>query len=157
MNVRPSVPLAAAAIVITLCFASGNIASADPATKDQAVAMVQKAVAGIKSEGADKAYAEISNLSGPFVQGDLYIAVVGFDGKLLAYGSAVGERVGNNVMSIKDSDGKEVVKERIELAKKEQSFWQSYKFINPVTKTIEPKQMYCERLEETIVCGGVYQ
>jgi hypothetical protein len=49
MNVRPSVPLAAAAIVITLCFASGNIASADPATKDQAVAMVQKAVATIKS------------------------------------------------------------------------------------------------------------
>jgi signal transduction histidine kinase len=91
------------------------------------------------------------------VQGDLYIAVVGFDGKLLAYGSAVGERVGNNVMSIKDSDGKEVVKERIELAKKEQSFWQSYKFINPVTKAIEPKQMYCERLDETVVCGGVYR
>ena len=76
---------------------------------------------------------------------------------MLAYGSDVGERVGNNVMDIKDSDGKEVVKERIGLAKKEPSFWQSYKFINPVTKTIEPKQMYCERLEETIVCGGVYQ
>ena len=97
------------------------------------------------------------NLKGPFVKGDLYIAVVGFDGTLLAYGSAVGERVGNNVMGIKDRDGKEVVKERIELAKKEQSFWQSYKFINPVSKTIEPKQMYCERLDETVVCGGVYQ
>ena len=157
MKIRAIVPLAAAAFVATLYFAGSNIVSAHPATKDEAVAMVQKAVAAIKSEGAEKAYAEISNLSGPFVKGDLYIAVVGFDGTLLAYGSDVGERVGNNVLNLKDSDGKEVVKERIELAKKEPTFWQSYKFINPLTKTIEPKQMYCERLEETIVCGGVYQ
>jgi hypothetical protein len=26
--------------------------------------------------------------------------------------------------------------------------------MNPVTKTIEPKEMYCERLNDTIVCGG---
>ena len=157
MNIRAIAPLAAAAIVAAVYFASGDVVSAAPATKDEAVAMVQKAVAAIKSEGAEKAYAEISNLSGPFVKGDLYIAVVGFDGTLLAYGSAVGEHVGDNVMNLKDSDGKEVVKERIALAKKEPTFWQSYKFINPLTKTIEPKQMYCERLEETIVCGGVYQ
>ena len=157
MNIRAIAPLAAAAIIATVYFASGDVASAAPATKEEAVAMVQKAVAAIKSEGAEKAYTEISNLSGPFVKGDLYIAVVGFDGTLLAYGSDVGERVGNNVLNLKDSDGKEVVKERIELAKKEPTFWQSYKFINPLTKTIEPKQMYCERLEETIVCGGVYQ
>jgi hypothetical protein len=36
------------------------------------------------------------------------------------------------------------------------SFWQNYKFMNPVTKKVEPKQMYCERLNETAVCGGVY-
>jgi cytochrome c len=157
MNIRAIAPLAAAAIVAAVYFASGDVVSADPATKEDAVAMVQKAVAAIKSEGAEKAYAEISNLSGPFVKGDLYIAVVGFDGTLLTYGSNVGERVGHNVMDIKDSDGKEIVKERIELAKKEPTFWQSYKFINPVTKTIEPKQMYCERLGETTVCGGVYR
>ena len=49
------------------------------------------------------------------------------------------------------------MKERVELAEKEPSFWQSYKFMNPVTKKVEPKQMYCERLDETGVCGGVYQ
>jgi len=157
MNIRIIAPLAAAAIVTALYFASGHIVSADPASKDEAMAMVQKAVAAIKSEGAEKAYAEISNLTGQFVQGDLYIAVVGFDGTLLAYGADTDEHVGDNVMDVKDSDGKEVVKERIELAKTEQSFWQSYKFINPVTKKVEPKEMYCERLEETVVCGGVYQ
>jgi len=29
--------------------------------------------------------------------------------------------------------------------------------MNPVTKTIESKQMYCERLDETAICGGIYQ
>jgi cytochrome c len=29
--------------------------------------------------------------------------------------------------------------------------------MNPVTKKVEPKRMYCERLDETAVCGGIYQ
>jgi hypothetical protein len=49
------------------------------------------------------------------------------------------------------------VKERVELAATKPSFWQSYKFINPVTRGIAPKEMYCERLDQTVVCGGVYQ
>ena len=30
------------------------------------------------------------------------------------------------------------------------SFWQTYKFMNPVTQKIEPKDMYCERLDQTV-------
>ena len=56
-----------------------------------------------------------------------------------------------------DVDGKLYVKERIEMANKQPSFWQDYKFVNPVSKKVEPKQMYCERLENTAVCGGVYK
>jgi cytochrome c len=29
--------------------------------------------------------------------------------------------------------------------------------MNPVTKAVEPEQMYCERLDETAVCGGIHQ
>lgn len=75
--------------------------------------------------------------------------VYGFDGMVLAHG-ADKKRIGTNQINDKDADGKEFVKERIELAKMHDSFWQSYKFINPVTKKIEPKQMYCERLEQTV-------
>ena len=150
--------LAAAALMVAACGigAQAQTPDATPATKEQAVAMVQKAVAFIKAQGPDKGYAAIDDKSGQFVQGDLYIAVVGLDGTLLAYGGD-GQRVGENLLHFKDTDGKEVVKERVELAKQESSFWQSYKFMNPVTKTVEPKQMYCERLSETVVCGGVYQ
>jgi len=45
----------------------------------------------------------------------------------------------------------------LELAKTQPSFRRSYKFMNLVTKSVEPKQMYCERPYETAVCGGIYQ
>jgi len=73
---------------------------------------------------------------------------------VLAHG-ADKKRIGTNQLHDKDVDGKEFVKERMELARSESSFWQSYKFLNPVTSTIEPKQMYCERLNDTVVWGGL--
>ena len=48
MNIRAIARLGAAAIVNALYFASGYL-FADPVSKDEAVAMVQKAVAAIKS------------------------------------------------------------------------------------------------------------
>ena len=153
MNIRVNISLAAATIVI---FCLNYIsAAAEPITKDEVVVMVQKAVAAIKSKGPEKAYAEFDDKSGQFVRGDFYISVIGLDGKLLAYGADT-HHVGDNVMNIKDGDGRDIIKERVQLATKQQRFWQSYKFMNPVTKTVEPKEMYCERLDETVVCGGYY-
>ena len=56
-----------------------------------------------------------------------------------------------------DVDGVPYVKHRMDLAKSKGTFWQDYKFTNPVTKKIEPKQMYCEKLDDTAVCGGIYK
>ncbi len=135
---------------------SGSAMSAEPVTKDEAVAMVQKAIAAIKSDGVEKVYVEIDDPAGKFVDRELYIVVYGLDGTVLAHG-ADKARIGTNQIGDKDADGKEFVKERVDLAKKEPSFWQNYKFRNPVTQKIAPKQMYCERVEETVVCGGIYQ
>jgi cytochrome c len=147
-------------ILLPLLFApivpGGFALAATSATKAEAVAMVKKAVATIKGEGPDKAYAEIDDPKGPFVDRDLYIVVCRMDGVVLAHG-AYKTRIGTNQLNDKDPDGKEFLKERINLAKTGPSFWQSYKFMNPVTQHVEPKQMYCERLNDTVVCGGVYQ
>ena len=91
------------------------------ATKDEAVAMVKKAVAYITAEGTDKAYADISNPSGQFVDRDLYIAVYGLDGMVLAHG-ADAKRIGTNQINDTDPDGKEFVKERVELAASSRAF-----------------------------------
>src|SRR5262245_11318732 len=149
MRLLKLIPIAAPLVL------GGSVLAATSVTKDEAVAMVNKAVAAIKGEGPDKAYAEIDDPKGPFVDRDLYIVVCRMDGVVLAHGADT-TRIGTNQLNAKDSDGKEFVKERIDLAKTEPSFWQSYKFMNPVTKKVEPKQMYCERLNDTVVCGGVY-
>lgn len=130
--------------------------AAEWATKEEAVAMVKKAVAFIKEQGPDKAYPEISNTAGRFNDRDLYVVVYGLDGKVLAHG-ANSALIGKDTIEAKDADGKAFVRERVELASKQPSFWQDYKFMNPVSKQIEPKQSYCERLDQTAVCAGIYK
>jgi signal transduction histidine kinase len=129
-------------------------AATDFASKDEAVAMVKKGVAFIKSNGKDKGYAEISGKK--FNDRDLYLVVYGLDGMVYAHG-ANEKQIGKNLIELKDVDGKLFVKERVELAQKQPTFWQEYKFTDPVTRKIEPKEMYCERLEDVVVCGGVYK
>jgi signal transduction histidine kinase len=130
--------------------------SAEFATKDEAIAMVKKAVAFIGQQGADKAYAEFGNKGGQFTDRDLYVVVYGLDGKVLAHG-ANAKLIGKDLLDAQDVDGKYYVKERTEMARKQADFWQDYKFVNPVSKKIEPKQMYCQRLGEAAVCAGVYK
>ena len=131
-------------------------AQASNATAAEATAMVKKGVAFIKSNGKDKAYAAFDDKAGPFVDRDLYLTVYGMDGTVLAHG-ANAKMIGKNLIDLKDIDGKPFVKERVELAKTKGTFWQDYKFTNPVTKKIEPKSMYCEKLDDTVVCGGIYK
>jgi signal transduction histidine kinase len=130
--------------------------AADGASKDDAIAMVKKAVTFIKEQGPEKAYPELTNKAGKFVDRDLYVVVYRLDGTVLAHGSNE-KFVGKDLSDAQDVDGKLYVKERVELAGKQASFWQDYKFVNPVSKKVEPKQMYCERLDNTAVCAGVYK
>jgi cytochrome c len=153
------VPRQFAVLLACAILFAGSIDSsvaAERATKDEAVAMVMKAVAFIKQQGSEKAYAEISNKKGQFIDRDLYIVVYRLDGHVLAHG-ANEKLIGTDQIAAKDPDGKEFVRERVELAKKQDNFWQSYKFPDPLTKNVEPKEMYCERLSDTAVCGGVYK
>jgi cytochrome c len=153
MTLRSPTLLSVASPIAAL--ACEPIAAAQWATKEEAVAMVKKAVALIEEQGPYTAYAEITNKTGRFHDRDLYITVLGLDGKVLAHG-ANESLIGKVLIDATDADGKQFVKERSELARQQPSFWQNYKFMNPVSKKIEPKQMYCERLNETAVCGGVY-
>jgi cytochrome c len=75
---------------------------------------------------------------------------------VLAHG-ANEKLIGKDMIDAQDVDGKYYVKERVELARSKGTFWQDYKFVNPASKKIEPKQMYCEKLDETTVCAGVYK
>lgn len=152
--------LAAACLAacVTLLGVTLNAHAADGgATKDDAVAMVKKGVAYIKATPKDKAYADISDKAAAnFHKEDLYLVVYALDGTVKAHG-ANAKMIGKNLIELKDIDGKPFVKERVDLAKTNATFWQDYKFTNPETKKIEPKSMYCEKLDDTVVCGGIYK
>jgi signal transduction histidine kinase len=146
------------AAVVLVCGAALGAAAvaADRATPKEAEAMVKKGVAYMKATPREKALADISDRKGPFVDRDLYLTVYSLDGVCLAHG-ANDKMIGKNNIAMKDIDGKEFFRERFEMAKVKQSFWQDYKFADPLTKKIEPKSMYCERAGELVVCGGVYK
>jgi signal transduction histidine kinase len=145
-----AIAFTAAALSSSLVFAAG-----DRATKAEAEAMVAKGVAAVKAKG-DAAYADITAPSKTFVDRDLYLVVYDNTGKCLAHGQNA-KQVGKDLIGLKDPDGKEFVKERVELASSKAKFWQDYKFTDPLTKTVQPKQAYCEKLGNLIVCGGIYK
>lgn len=148
--------LSTVAAALALAISPLSWAASGGASEAEATAMVKKGVSFIKANGKEKGYAEVSNKSGQFKDRDLYLTVYGLDGVVRAHG-ANEKMIGKNLIDLKDVDGKAFVKERLDMAKSKPSFWQDYKFTNPETKKIEPKSMYCEKLEDSVVCGGIYK
>ena len=68
-----------------------------------------------------------------------------------------GGTLGRALIGLKDVDGKPFVAERVELGRARPDFRQDCRFTNLVSRKVEPEQMYCERLDETVVCGGVHK
>ena len=145
-------------LALAACF-TPLLASADTkATAAEATAMVKKGVAAVKAGGKDheKLFTEVTAKDAKWVDRDLYLVVYAMDGSVKAHG-ANAKLVGNNLMDMLDIDGKPYIKERMDLAKSKGSFWQDYKFTNPTTKKIEPKSMYCEKVDELVACAGIYK
>jgi hypothetical protein len=148
-------------LVLALCAAAALcavpvVAQESRATRAQAEAMVKKGVEALKTMGRERTFSEITAPSKTFVDRDLYLAVYDLHGKCLAHGQNA-KQVGQDLIDVMDPDGKPFVKERVELAKSKGKFWQDYKFTDPLTKTVLPKQMYCELAGDVVVCGGVYK
>jgi cytochrome c len=127
----------------------------DYAKPQDAEQMVAKAVAAIRKDGPS-VYASINAKDPLWVRGDLYPVVYDLHGKVLAHGQNQ-KMIGKDLIDMRDADGKSFVRERVDMAKQKGTFWQDYSFLDPVTKSILPKRMYCERLDETVVCAGIYK
>ena len=125
-------------------------------TKKDAKELVEKAVAFYSRIGKRVALAEFTNRNGPFVQDEMYLFVLNPRGTMLAHG--VNERyVGDEYLSITDSDGKLFIKEIVDTANKDGSGWVEYKWYHPVTKEWLPKLVYFEKVDDLIICSGVYK
>jgi len=149
--------VALVAAIVASAFCGAAAWAAERATAAEAVAMVKKGIAFIKANGKDKGYAEITSAEGQFRDRELHLVVQQTDGTVLAHG-ANPKIVGKNFIEAKDVDGKLFSRDIIEAAKLKNGSWTEYKYSNPLTKKVEHKAMYCERLDETaLVCGGIFK
>lgn len=137
----------------------GQISPAQAAnlgTAEEAIAMVKRATALIDKKGKDEAFRQFNETAGPFVDRDLYIAVLDEKGIMVAHG-ANPKIIGKSLLEMKDADGKAFIKSLIDTAQKRGSGWVEYKWPNPVTKVIESKSTYVEKAGNLIVACGIYK
>ncbi|MES2258596.1 MAG: cache domain-containing protein [Pseudomonadota bacterium] len=147
--------LAAASLVIAATAACG----AELGTTEEAVALVKKASAHLKSVDRKKALADFDDPNGKFVDRDLYIFVLDMKGTSLAVGSApMRKSVGMNLFDMRDVDGKYFVRNMIEAATAKGHGWVDFKFPNfSKNNVIETKSSYVEKVDDLVIGCGAFK
>lgn len=138
--------------VLVLNLALVSVAFAG-ATQEQAKAMVEKAIAYAKANGAEKAYTEFNTPGSQFFDGELYVFAYDLEGTNLALGSNP-KMTGKNLLEMKSADGKYYLKEMIETIKSKGEGWVEYKWINPETKKMQDKISFVKKIPGTNAFAG---
>jgi len=146
------------ALSIVLCVLLSGIATIGLAkgTPEEAKGMVEKAIAFYKSQGKEKAFAEISDPKGQFMKEDIYVTVYDMNGTCLAR-PVEKAMIGKNMMTLQDASGKFLIKERLEMVKAKGRGWQDYTFPHPVTHKWEPKTAYFDTYDNLVFTSGAYK
>lgn len=135
----------------------GTASATERGSADEAVAMVKKAIAYMKENGKERAFAEFANpANSQFHDRDLYIFVYDLNGNNVAHGNNP-KMIGKNLLEMKDHDGKFIIKGFIDVANTKGKGWVDYKWPNPVNKAVEQKSGYIEKADNLIIGSGVYK
>ncbi len=146
-----TVLLTVLALVLTVGTA---FAKDDDANK--AIGMVKKAIELYKAQGLEQVINAVNNPKGEFNDGAYYVRIYDLEATVLAH-PVNPKLLGQSILAYKDADGKEFMKEIMDMAKKQPSGWSDYKYRNPKTNEIEPKSTYFERADDLVFCNGIYK
>ncbi|HEX2653847.1 MAG TPA: cache domain-containing protein [Xanthobacteraceae bacterium] len=144
------------ACVFVLVAASTVVAHSEVGTRSEAMAMVKRVQEMFKVKGRDATFQAVLDKSTPeFHDRDLYPFIYDMTGTCVSHGARPA-LVGKNLISLKDQDGKYLIRELISTAK--EGGWLDYKWPNPVTNKIEDKSSYVEMLGKDYFVGvGIYR
>jgi signal transduction histidine kinase len=144
------------AILLSSLLAISTLAHAgERGTPDEAKTMVKTAITFFKANGKDKTMAALNDPKGAFIDRDLYVFV--HDDKGIYYAIAPKPAfIGKDMSSVRDANGKFIVKEQLEALKTQESMWQEYDWQSPATGKIEHKKTYCEKSGGFHFCSGAY-
>ena len=134
-----------------------SLGAQSPKSED-ATTFLKEAIAYYQTHGRMQALREFTIPSGKFRRfgGELYITVYDLNGKCLAHGQEP-SKVGIDALHSKDPDGKEIIKDRIALAKAHGKGWQEVKYKNPRSGVAEPKAMCYELHDGLVFATGIYK
>jgi signal transduction histidine kinase len=143
-------------LAVIVAFAVPAVAS-DFGTREEAVAMVKRVQDKFSKDGPEAAFKAVTDQSTKeFHDRDLYPFIYDLSGLNVAHGARP-VLVGKNLISLKDQDGKYLIKEMIAIATTSGSGWIDYKWPHPITNKIEDKSSYIEKLGDYFVGVGVYR
>ena len=125
--------------------------------EEEVVTFMKKAMDYAKLNGKKEVLKEFINRDGEFIEDELYIYAYDFNGTVISRGGQP-ELVGKNLISMTDTDGVQVIKELIKLAK-QGSGRLEYLWPNPEHgNKIESKVGYVMKVDSTWFLGsGVYR
>src|SRR5579859_2219754 len=124
----------------------------DRATPDEAKALTEKAAAYLKDNGFDKACPVFHAKDGGFQDRDLYVTVQDNKGNMACHGTTAALE-GKSMLPLKDVDSKAF---NVEIQAIKDTGWVEFKWINPVSKQVEPKKTYQIRVGDYLVGVGAY-
>jgi TRAP-type uncharacterized transport system substrate-binding protein len=132
--------------------------AAEFGTRDEAEAMIKRVQDKFRKDGPEATFRAINNKAPGFVDRDLYPFVTELTGFCVANGVTPAV-TGKNLIDLKDQDGKFMIQAFIKTASTPPGHgWVDYRWLNPVTKTIEDKSALIERMGNNYFVGvGVYR
>jgi len=139
-------------VVVAMSLSWSAAFAADRATPDEAKALAEKAAAYLKENGFDKACPAFHAKDGGFQDRDLYVTVQDSKGNMVCHGTTAALE-GKNMLNLKDVDGKAF---NVDIQAIKDTGWVEFKWINPLTKAVEPKKNYEIRVGEYLVGVGAY-
>lgn len=148
--------LLAAALTLTLTGAATAQDATRRGTADEAVAMVKKAGEYLQKNGKDKAIAAFNDPKGEFIQGDLYVFMFDKNGVALAHGQNA-KMVNKNLMEL-SAGGVYPIKEFLKIGNTPLGKgWVKYMWPNSISKNLEEKNTYVEKVGEYVIGVGIYK
>jgi uncharacterized protein len=125
-------------------------------SREEAVAMVHRVQDMFRTAGREATFEAIRRKSKQFIDRDLYAYVIDLNGVVHANG-AVPAVQGKNIFDFRDQNGDYLVRDEIEVCKEPGHGWVDFRWLNPVTKVVEDKSAYLERMGEYCAGVGVYR
>jgi cytochrome c len=143
-------------VVLSLCLMASVAFAQERGTAKEAKALLDKAVALIKSEG-EKAYPKLQDKSGPFVVKDLYVYVFTADNATVKVHPHAAGMVGKSWLTLTDANKVPFVQQIVDGAKKNGKGSVDYSWSDPKTKKVEKKSAYYEKVGNVIAVSGYYK